>query len=62
MKDKTEFVLISPIGDRLLSSTTWGEVVSELHASGYVNMGEVKIIKRTYRWLCDEPQVIDTDY
>jgi hypothetical protein len=27
-----------------------------------VNVGEVKVIKRSYRWVSDEPQIINTDY
>lgn len=46
----------------VLSATTWSEVVSELHESGMVNVGKVKVVKRTYKWISDEPQLIDTDY
>jgi len=63
MKDKVEFVSdvfgFPPI---VLEATTWEEVASELDDKGYVNMGKVKVVKRTYQWVSDEPQLIDTDY
>jgi hypothetical protein len=60
---KVEFIYVSPtFGETVLSATTWPEVVSELHESGIVNVGEVKVIKRSYRWVSDEPQIINTDY
>ena len=45
-----------------LRAKSWNDVASELHDNGYVNMGKVKVVKRTYQWACDEPQLIDTDY
>lgn len=63
MVDKFEYVMYDRTGViSILSATTWAEVVAELHEFGYVNMGKVKVVKRTYRWVCDEPQLIDTDY
>ena len=67
MKDKVEFVLYITTGASagiisILEATTWAEVVSELHECGMVNAGTVKVVKRTWRWISDEPQLIDTDY
>jgi hypothetical protein len=63
MEQKVEFIYVSKsFGDIILSATTWPEVVSELYESGIVNEGKVKVIKRTYQWISDEPQIIDTDY
>lgn len=65
MKDKVEFVHYSDVfgfPPMVLEATTWAEVVSELHEHGIVNVGKVKVVKRTYRWLSDEPHLIDTDY
>jgi hypothetical protein len=63
---KIEFVLYTTAGGAsivsILEATTWAEVVSELHESGMVNAGKVKVVKRTYQWVSDEPQLIDTDY
>ena len=60
---KVEFIYVNKLfGETVLSATTWPEVVSELYESGIVNVGEVKVIKRSYRWVCDEPQIINTDY
>lgn len=64
MNQKFEFVAYAPYtgGTRILTATTWVEVVSELYERGMVNVGKVKVVKRTYQWVCDEPQLIDTDY
>jgi hypothetical protein len=63
MKDKVEFVHYSDVfGPLIMEATTWAEAVSELHEHGTVNVGKVKVVKRTYRWVSDEPQLIDTDY
>ena len=63
---KIEFVLYTTAGGAsivsILEATTWAEVVSELISSGMVNVGKVKVVKRTYQWVSDEPQLIDTDY
>ena len=63
---KIEFVLYTTAGGAsivsILEATTWAEVVSELHESSMVNAGKVKVVKRTYQWVSDEPQLIDTDY
>jgi hypothetical protein len=45
-----------------MRATNWSEVRSELYSNGYVNMGEVKVIKRTYDLISEEPQIINTDY
>jgi hypothetical protein len=45
-----------------MRAKSWEEVASELYDNGYVNMGKVKVVKRTYQWVSDEPQLIDTDY
>lgn len=64
MKDKVEFVLYSDAGiwPRVLEATTWEEVADELYNQGVVNGGKRKVVKRTWRWISDEPQLIDTDY
>jgi hypothetical protein len=63
MKDKVEFVIYSNVfGPMILEATTWAEAVSELREHGAVNVGKVKVVKRTYQWVSDEPQLIDTDY
>ena len=62
-QQKIEFVHYSDtFGPLIMTATTWAEVVSELHESGMVNAGKVKVVKRTYQWVSDEPQLIDTDY
>jgi hypothetical protein len=62
-QQKIEFVLYTTaVGASILEATTWAEVVSELHECGMVNAGTVKVVKRTYHWVSDEPQLIDTDY
>lgn len=63
MKHKVEYVHYSPsFGPWVMEATTWAEAISELHEKGYVNCGEQKIVRRTYQWISDEPQLIDTDY
>jgi hypothetical protein len=63
MKDKEEFVHYSDVfGPLIMEATTWAEVVSELYNSGVINSGKIKVVKRTYKWVSDEPQIINTDY
>jgi hypothetical protein len=63
MKDKVEFVhYADTFGPLIMEATTWPEVISELYDQGFVNVGKQKVVKRTYKWLSDEPQIIDTNY
>lgn len=63
MNDKVEFVHYSDVlGALIMTATTWPEAVSELYNQGFANSGDCKVIKRTYRWVSDEPQIINTDY
>ena len=63
MKDKVEFIHYADmIGPLILKATTWPEAVSELYNNGFANSGDCKVIKRTYTWVSDEPQIINTDY
>ena len=63
MKDKVEFVHYSDtFGPLIMEATTWPEAVSELYSKGFANAGQRKVVKRTYKWISDEPQIIDTDY
>lgn len=63
MNDKDEFVHYSEVfGPLIMKATTWPEVVSELYECGFANSGKRKVVKRTYKWISDEPQIIDTDY
>jgi hypothetical protein len=63
MQDKIEFVHYNPMfGPLIMKATTWPEAVSELYNNGYANCGDCKVVKRTYRWLSDEPNIINTDY
>jgi hypothetical protein len=66
MKDKVEFVHYSDVfgfPHRVLEATTWEEAADELYSEGNdAQLGECKIVKRTYKWISDEPQIIDTDY
>ena len=63
MKDKVEFVHYSGVFDPMvLEATTWEEAADELYNEGFANAGGQKVVKRTYKWVSDEPQIIDTDY
>jgi hypothetical protein len=63
MKDKVEFLWVSPtLGDVQLTAHNIDEAIGALYDVGAVNIGEVKIVKRTYRWLCDEPHIVNLDY
>ena len=63
MNDKVEFVHYNDMfGPLIMKATTWPEAVSELYNQGWANSGDCKVIKRTYRWVSDEPQIINTDY
>lgn len=63
MKDKVEFVHYSDVfGPLIMKATTWSEAASELYNEGWANSGKYKVVKRTYRWVSDEPNIIDTDY
>ena len=63
MNDKVEFVHYSDVfGPMILEATTWDEVADELYSEGFANAGRRKVVKRTYKWVSDEPQLIDTDY
>jgi hypothetical protein len=65
MKDKVEFVHYSDVfgwPPMVLEATTWEEAADELYNEGFANAGRQKVVKRTYKWVSDEPQIIDTDY
>ena len=64
MKDKVEFLHYSDVSlwPWVLKATTWEEVAYELYNEGFANCGKRKVVKRTYKWISDEPQIIDTDY
>lgn len=63
MNDKVEFVHYNDMfGPLIMKATTWPEAVSELYNQGFANSGKCKVVKRTYKWVSDEPQIIDTDY
>lgn len=64
MKDKVEFVMISPtLGEIVLKGVgNWDDVPNYLFTEGWANMGQVKVVQRTYRWISDTPQLVDTDY
>lgn len=57
-QQKIEFVHYSDtFGPLIMKATTWAEVMSELH-----DIGKVKVVKRTYQWVDDEPQIIYRNY
>lgn len=61
--DKVEFVHYSEVlGPLIMKASNWAEAKSELYNDGFANSGKCKVIKRTYKWVSDEPQIIDTDY
>lgn len=63
MNDKVEFVHYSDVfGPLIMKATNWREAASELYNEGFANSGKRKVVKRTYKWVSDEPQIIDTDY
>ena len=63
MNDKVEFVHYSDtLGPLIMEATTWPEAVSELYNEGFANSGKRKVVKRTYKWVSDEPQIIDTNF
>jgi len=62
VKDKVEFIHYSDtFGPLIMEATTWAEAVSELCNDGFANSGERKVVKRTYKWISDEPQIINTN-
>ena len=61
--DKVEFVHFSEVfGELVMKAQTWNEAIRELRNDGWANSGKRKVVKRTYKWVSDEPQIIDTDY
>ena len=57
---KEEFIFVSDVfGELVLDATSWNDALNEV-LDGYANTGNHKIIKRTYRWISDEPQMVDT--
>lgn len=62
MKTFSQFVLIPIFGREIpLVSENWSEIESELYDIGYTHVGEVKVIKRTYQLISEEPQIVNTD-
>lgn len=64
MQTKKQFIMISPVfGEITLTGVeSWEEVPNYLFTEGWANMGKVKVVERTYQWISDVPQLIDTDY
>ena len=63
MNELKQYILFTNTGiETILPVNSWSEVVGYLHNVGYVNMGKAKVVERTYHWVCDQPQIVDTDY
>lgn len=59
---KNEFYLISEnLGEIKLSAKDWGDVSEQVY-NDWANCGKVKVIKRTWKLVAEEPYFIDTDY
>ena len=64
MKTKKEYIVVTPtLGEFVLNgANSWDDVESKLYDCGYVNMGKLKVIERTYELVNDVSMTYNTDY
>lgn len=63
MMQKVEFIWISTtLGEVELHAHNWNEAIGALYDVGAVNIGKVKVVKRTYEVISEEPQIVNTNY